>query len=171
MNYYLCNDSTVKSILATFNDFIPNEKLFIITLKKICDNFIQSVLFGIGLVLVGVPATGLWVLLSLIFGIIQIGVFPVVIPAVIYVFATGSTFTSIAFLIWSIIIMLLDNILKPILLGRSAVVPTLIIFIGSMGGFIHSGIVGLFTGAIIFSIGYKLFLFWMGGINNKSETK
>jgi len=36
-----------------------------------------------------------------------------------------------------------------------------IIFIGAIGGFIHSGLVGLFTGAVIFSVGYKLFLFWM----------
>jgi predicted PurR-regulated permease PerM len=123
--------------------------------------FIQSVLFGIGMVVAGVPAAGLWVILSLILGIIQVGIFLVVVPVVIYVFASSSTFTAVAFLIWCIIISPLDNILKPILLGRGAVVPMAIIFIGAIGGFIFSGLVGLFTGAIIFSVGYKLFLFWL----------
>jgi predicted PurR-regulated permease PerM len=123
--------------------------------------FIQSLMFGIAMVLAGVPAAGLWVMLSLIFGIIQIGIFPVTIPVVIYVIATKSTVTIVVFVIWSIIVSLIDNILKPILLGHGAVVPMPVIFIGSIGGFIQSGIVGLFTGAIIFSIGYKLFQLWL----------
>jgi predicted PurR-regulated permease PerM len=134
--------------------------------------FIQSMLFGIGMVVAGVPLAGLWVILSLIFGIIQIGIFPVSIPIIIYVFATKSTGIAIIFLIWSIIVSPIDNILKPILLGHGAVVPMPVIFIGAIGGFIASGLVGLFTGAVIFSVGYKLFLFWLeekSSIKNISE--
>ena len=123
--------------------------------------FIQSILFGIGMVVAGVPLAGLWVILSLIFGIIQIGIFPVSIPVIIYVFATKSTLIAIIFIIWSIIVSLIDNVLRPILLGHGAVVPMPVIFIGSIGGFIASGLVGLFTGAVIFSVGYKLFQFWL----------
>ncbi|MEI6274377.1 MAG: AI-2E family transporter [Prolixibacteraceae bacterium] len=123
--------------------------------------FIQSLLLGIGMVIVGVPAAGLLFMLSLILGIVQVGVFLVVIPVVIYVFATYSTTTAVLFLIWCIIISPLDNILKPILLGKGALVPMPVIFIGAIGGFIYSGFVGLFTGAIVFSVGYKLFIFWM----------
>lgn len=123
--------------------------------------FIQSILFGIGMVVAGVPAAGLWVILSLIFGIIQIGIFPVSIPVIIYVFATKSTGIAIFFLIWSIIVSPIDNVLKPIFLGQGASLPMPVIFIGAIGGFIYSGLVGLFTGAVVFSIGYKLFLFWL----------
>jgi predicted PurR-regulated permease PerM len=123
--------------------------------------FIQSTLFGIGMVIAGVPAAGLWFILSLIFGIIQIGIFPISIPVIIYVFATKSTLTAIIFLIWSIIVSPIDNVLKPIFLGHGAVVPMAVIFIGSIGGFIYSGLVGLFTGAVVFSVGYKLFEFWL----------
>jgi predicted PurR-regulated permease PerM len=123
--------------------------------------FIQSILFGIGMVAAGVPLAGLWVILSLIFGIIQIGIFPVSIFVIFYVFATKSTVVAIIFLIWTIIVSLIDNVLKPILLGHGAVVPMPVIFIGAIGGFIASGLVGLFTGAVIFSVGYKLFLFWL----------
>jgi predicted PurR-regulated permease PerM len=123
--------------------------------------FIQSMLFGIGMMVAGVPAAGVWVILSLIFGIIQVGIFPVSVPVIIYVFVTKSTGIAVIFLIWTAAVSLVDNILKPILLGHGAAVPMAVIFIGAIGGFIHSGLVGLFTGAIIFSVGYKLFLFWL----------
>jgi len=54
-----------------------------------------------------------------------------------------------------------DNFLKPLLLGKGASVPMLVIFIGVIGGFIFSGFIGLFTGAIVMSLGYKLFIGWM----------
>jgi predicted PurR-regulated permease PerM len=132
--------------------------------------FIQSTLFGIGLVAAGVPLAGLWVIISLIFGIIQIGIFPVSIPVIIYVFATKSTVIAIIYLIWSIFVSLIDNVLKPILLGHGAVVPMPVIFIGAIGGFIVSGLVGLFTGAVIFSVGYKLFQFWLEEKNSEIEN-
>jgi predicted PurR-regulated permease PerM len=133
--------------------------------------FIQSFLFGIGMVVAGVPAAGLWVILSLILGIVQIGIFPVSIPIIIYVFAAKSTGIAVIFLIWSILVSPLDNILKPIFLGQGAVVPMPVIFIGAIGGFIASGLVGLFTGAIIFSIGYKLFQFWLEEKNSETEKE
>jgi predicted PurR-regulated permease PerM len=55
----------------------------------------------------------------------------------------------------------LDNILKPIMMGKGAPVPMLIIFLGSLGGFIYSGFIGLFTGAVILSLGYRLFDVWL----------
>ena len=54
-----------------------------------------------------------------------------------------------------------DNFLKPILLGKGAPVPMLVIFLGTIGGFITSGFVGMFIGAIILSLGYKLFITWL----------
>lgn len=123
--------------------------------------FIQSMFLGVGLVVMGIPGAGLLFMIALIMSIVQIGVFLVVIPVLVYVFATYSTAASVLFLIWCIVVTLLDNILKPILLGKGALVPMPIIFIGSIGGFIFSGFIGLFTGAIIFSVGYKLFLLWM----------
>jgi len=54
-----------------------------------------------------------------------------------------------------------DNVLKPLLLGKGAPVPMLVIFIGVIGGFILSGFLGLFTGAIVLSLGYKLYVGWV----------
>jgi predicted PurR-regulated permease PerM len=122
---------------------------------------IQSILIGFGFVVMGVPGAGLWALLCLILSVVQIGAFPVVVPVVIYVFSTADTATAIVFLIWNLFAGSTDNILKPLLLGRGVEVPMIIIFVGAIGGFIWSGIIGLFVGAVVLVLGYRLFLAWL----------
>jgi predicted PurR-regulated permease PerM len=126
--------------------------------------FIQAALAGFGLIVAGVPGAGLWALIGLILAVVQLGVGLVMLPAAIYVFATASTPFAIGFLIWAIFVSAIDNVLKPILLGRSAPVPMLVIFIGAIGGFLLSGIIGLFVGAVVFSLGYKLYQTWISDL-------
>ena len=122
---------------------------------------IQSILIGIGFAVAGIPGAGLWTLLCFLLGVIQIGPFPVIIGVLIYVFLKATTFTAIALTVWCILIGPVDNILKPIMLGRGSKSPMLVIFLGSIGGFMLSGIIGLFVGAVILSLGYNLFLVWL----------
>jgi predicted PurR-regulated permease PerM len=122
---------------------------------------IQTLLIALGFVVMDIPGAGLWALLCLILSVIQIGPMLVVIPVVIYVFSTASTIPAVLFLIWSIFTGAIDNVLKPILLGRGVEVPMAVIFIGAIGGFISSGIIGLFVGAVVLVLGYKLFLAWL----------
>jgi predicted PurR-regulated permease PerM len=63
-----------------------------------------------------------------------------------------------------------DNILKPIMLGKGAPVPMLVVFLGAIGGFMSTGFIGLFTGAIILSVGYKLLQAWLNGSAEKLNT-
>ena len=122
---------------------------------------IQAILAGLGFLVVGLPAAGLLALVCLFLAVIQVGVGLVVIPAIIYVFATADTFTAILFLVWGVFVTLLDNVLKPILLGRGAAVPMPVVFIGAIGGFIAHGIIGLFVGAVVLSLGYTIFCAWL----------
>jgi predicted PurR-regulated permease PerM len=62
-----------------------------------------------------------------------------------------------------IFVSTIDNLLKPILLGLGVKVRMLVIFAGSIGGFIAFGIIGLFSGAVVRALGYKLFLAWLEG--------
>lgn len=122
---------------------------------------IQAILAGIGFLIVGLPAAGLWALVVLFCAVIQLPVLLVFVPIVLYVFATSSTTAAVVFAIWCVLVGASDNVLKPILLGRGVPVPMLVIFIGVIGGFIVDGIIGLFTGAIVLALGYKLFLAWL----------
>jgi predicted PurR-regulated permease PerM len=122
---------------------------------------IQSLLAGTGFVAAGVPGAGLWAFVCLLLAIVQIGIFPVVIPVIIYMFSTASTLTAGLLTAWLILVSLVDNFLKPILLGRGAPVPMLVVFLGAIGGFLSMGFIGLFVGAVILSLGFKLFRVWL----------
>jgi predicted PurR-regulated permease PerM len=122
---------------------------------------IQGLLAGMGFMIAGVPGAGVWAFLCIFLAIIQIGIAPVAIPVIIYMFYTASTMTAILLTIWLILVMVSDNFLKPVLLGRGAPVPMLVIFLGSIGGFISMGFIGLFIGAVILSLGFKLFQAWL----------
>ncbi|MCP5365129.1 MAG: AI-2E family transporter [Hyphomicrobiales bacterium] len=122
---------------------------------------IQSMLAGLGFLVVGIPAAGLLALLCLVLAIVQIGVGLIVIPTVIYVFSVADPLPAVAFLIWSIFVIVLDNVLKPLLLGRGVKVPMIVIFVGAIGGFLASGIIGLFVGSVVLALGYTLFVAWL----------
>lgn len=122
---------------------------------------IQSLFAGLGFMVMGIPGAGLWALLCLLLSVIQIGVMFITLPIVLYVFSTADLMPAILFLIWSIFVTLLDNILKPIALSQGIDVPMAVIFVGAIGGFISSGIIGLFVGAVVLVLGYKLFLAWL----------
>jgi predicted PurR-regulated permease PerM len=123
---------------------------------------IQSILAGLGFLVGGLPGAGLWTLIFLFAAVLQVGGL-VLVPAVIYMFAIAGTTKAVLFLLWCTVVGLIDNVLKPMLLGRGVAVPIVVIFLGAIGGFLTLGIIGLFVGAIVLSVGYKLFLAWLEG--------
>lgn len=123
---------------------------------------IQSFFAALGFLVAGLPGAGLWGVIFLFAAVLQLGGL-LLIPAVIYMFAIASTTKAVMFLIWCVIVGLMDNVLKPLLLGRGVAVPMAVVFLGAIGGFVAMGIIGLFVGAIVLSVGYKLFLAWLEG--------
>jgi predicted PurR-regulated permease PerM len=131
---------------------------------------IQSVLAAVGLVFAGVPAAGFWAFLVLVVAIVQLPPILILGPIAAYVFANqDSTVVAVIFLVWSLVVSGSDGFLKPIFLGRGVAVPMIIILIGAIGGMIAHGVVGLFVGAVILSLGYKLVEAWMGDSLKKGE--
>ncbi len=131
---------------------------------------IQAILAGLGCLAVGVPGAGLWALLVLILAVVQLPTFLILGPIIVYVFYTASTVTAVLFAIWSILVGGCDSFLKPVLMGRGVDVPMLVVFIGAIGGFILNGIIGLFIGAIILSLGFKLFQVWLNEDMKQEEA-
>jgi predicted PurR-regulated permease PerM len=122
---------------------------------------IQATLIGLGFLLAGVPYTGIWTLIVFILAVLQLPVILVVIPVAIWMFSVKDILPAVLWTIYLLAAGASENIFKPLLLGKGAPVPMLVIFIGVIGGFIFSGFIGLFTGAVVMSIGYKLFVAWI----------
>ena len=86
-------------------------------------------------------------------------------------FYKANILTAAILTVWLVLVMLSDNVLKPILLGRGAPVPMPVIFLGAIGGFMSMGFLGLFIGALILSTGYKLFETWLTAGEEEREAK
>jgi predicted PurR-regulated permease PerM len=122
---------------------------------------IQAILAAIGMVLVGVPAAGLWAALVMILAIIQLPPILVLGPIAAWVFTFADTVPAVIFLVWALLVSGCDGFLKPILMGRGVDAPMLVILIGALGGMMLSGIIGLFVGAVVVAIMYTLFMEWL----------
>jgi len=143
------------------------EELAVATIRSVTSGIIgvaliQSVFAALGFLFAGLPGVGLWALIFLFAAVLQVGAL-VLVPAVIYMFSIASTTKAVLFLVWCLIVGLMDNVLKPLLLGRGVPVPMAVVFLGAIGGLLTMGTIGLFVGAIVLSIGYKLLIAWLEG--------
>jgi predicted PurR-regulated permease PerM len=120
---------------------------------------LQALLAGIGLLVAGVPAAGLFSFLVLLFGIIQIGPSVILVPLIIWSWFVMETTTAILFTLYMVPVNLLDNVLRP-LVAKGLKTPMPVILIGVLGGTLVHGIIGLFVGPIVLSIAWQLLVVW-----------
>ena len=134
---------------------------------------IQTMLAGLGFLVAGIPGAGVLAVVVLFLCIIQLGPTLVLLPTVIYLFMTADPLPAFAYLAWSIFVALIDNVLKPLLLGRGVNVPVLVVFLGAIGGFLSMGIIGLFVGSIVLVLGYTFLTAWLdeGRIESQLGTE
>jgi predicted PurR-regulated permease PerM len=141
-------------------------ELSILTIRSVAKGvlgtaLIQALVSAVGLAVAGIPAAGLWAFVVLVLAIIQLPPLIILGPIAIWYFSVAPTVPAVIFLVFAIIVSASDAILKPMLLGRGVETPMLVILVGAIGGAIVSGIIGLFTGAVILALGYELFMAWM----------
>jgi predicted PurR-regulated permease PerM len=121
----------------------------------------QSVLSGIGLAVAGVPFAPILTALIFILAVAQVGAVPVLIPAVIWVYATSGVVLGTGFLVWAIFCATFDNVVRPLLIRHGADLPLLLIFVGVIGGLIAFGVLGLFIGPVVLAVAYTLLVDWV----------
>jgi predicted PurR-regulated permease PerM len=122
---------------------------------------IQAVLAALGMMVMDVPAWGLWSMIILVMAIAQLPPILVLGFVMAYVFSVADTTPAIIFAVYSFIVSASDGFLKPLFLGRGMSTPMLVILLGAIGGMMMSGIIGLFVGAIVLALGYELFIKWL----------
>lgn len=121
---------------------------------------LQAMLLGIVLLVADVPGAGLLSFLGLILCIVQLGLFILVLPVMVWLFfAKSITFASIISVLL-ILVTLLDGFLKPFVLSRGLHTPMSIIFIGVIGGVLGYGLLGVFIGPVILAVFYDLMIHW-----------
>ncbi len=132
---------------------------------------IQAALIGVALIIMGVPGAPILIIAVVLLGVVQLPATLVTIPVIIWVWGSQETLAALLFTIYIVPAGLADNILKPILLGRGVEAPMLVIFVGAIGGFILSGIIGLFIGAVVVVLAYELFQAWLNDLPESDDAK
>ena len=122
---------------------------------------LQALLAGIGLIVAGIPQASLITFAVLICGIIQIGPSIVLIPVIIWSWTAMETTSALLFTAYMIPVNLIDNFLRPIVMGRGLKTPMLVILIGVIGGTLAYGITGLFLGPIVLAVIWELLVAWV----------
>ena len=113
-----------------------------------------------------VPLAIVWAVFIMFVAILQLPALIISGPVIAYVFSQGSGTSEVIFAILMVIVAAGDGAIKPFLMGRGVDAPMLVIMIGAIGGMI-----GLFVGAVIFALAYKLFTFWMAEIREEETNE
>ena len=125
--------------------------------------FIQAIVVGLVVMIAGVPFAGVLALIVLILGIAQVPALLVTLPVIVYIWASGD-YGTVAAVIYTVLLVvagMLDNVLKPLLLGRGVDAPMVVILLGALGGLATHGILGMFVGATLLALGYQIFMWWV----------
>ena len=125
--------------------------------------FIQAILVGLALLIAGVPWAGVLAAITLVLSIAQVPALIVTIPAIVYIWSSGSygTGAAVAYTIILLISGMADNVLKPLMLGRGVDAPMPVVLLGALGGMAAGGILGMFVGATLLALGYQIFMAWV----------
>jgi predicted PurR-regulated permease PerM len=132
-----------------------------VALGVVLTALVQAMLAGIGLWACGVPHPGVLTAIAFVLGVAQLGPLLVLAPAVAWLYWTGNAGWATGLLIWSIPVIALDNVLRPMLIRRGVELPMLLIIAGVIGGLVGFGVIGLFVGPVILAATYTLARAWI----------
>ena len=112
---------------------------------------IQGALGGVAFWFLGVTGAMLWgVLMAFLSLVPAIGAALVWVPVAIYFFISGNTWQGIALVAWGVLVIgLIDNLLRPILVGKDTQMPDYVVMITTLGGMAVFGINGFVIGPAI----------------------
>ena len=126
---------------------------------------IQAVIMAIGLAAAGVPGAVLLGFVTLLLALSQIGA-PLIIVvwagAAVWLFGQDQQGWGVFMIFWGLVVTVIDNFIKPLLIGAGVEMPLSLTILGVFGGFVAFGFLGLFIGPTLIAIGFTLLEAWRG---------
>ncbi|TWA84764.1 putative PurR-regulated permease PerM [Azospirillum brasilense] len=131
---------------------------------------VQAIAATLGYWIAGLPGALLLGFITFFLTLVPMGPALIWLPATIWLASQGRTAMAIFLVAWvGVLVGSLDNILRPILIGRSSDLPFIIIFLGIIGGLVAFGLIGIFLGPTLLAVAYGLIREWSGG-NEPDDT-
>ncbi|VFP82067.1 AI-2E family transporter YdiK [Candidatus Erwinia haradaeae] len=132
-----------------------------VALGVVVTALVQGILGGIGLSISGIPFSSMLTIFMILSCLVQLGPLIILVPAVIWLYWINNTTGGTILLIWSCLVGVIDNILRPLLIRKRADLPITLIFFGIIGGVLAFGIIGLFIGPVVLAISYRVICSWI----------
>lgn len=127
---------------------------------------IQGLLGGLMFWWLGLPAPLLWGVVMALLGIVPVlGAFVVWIPAALFLVLEGSWQSALILAVWGMIVVgTIDNLLRPVLVGKRLKIHTVLAFMSVVGGLLLFGAAGLILGPIVLTVTTVLLEIWSRGV-------
>jgi predicted PurR-regulated permease PerM len=132
-----------------------------VALGVIVTALVQSVMTGAGLALAGVPLAPVLTAVTFMLCIAQIGAGLVLIPAIVWLYWSGHPGWGSALVVWSLVVLSIDNLVRPLLMRKGVHLPLMLLLAGVIGGLMAFGLVGIFLGPVVLAVGYTLLQAWL----------
>jgi predicted PurR-regulated permease PerM len=112
---------------------------------------IQGLLGGLAFWFLGVQSALLWAVLMAVLSMLPaVGAALVWAPVALYFFANGALWQGVALVLWGVLVIgLVDNVLRPVLVGKETRMPDYLVMISTLGGLAVFGINGFVLGPVL----------------------
>ena len=117
------------------------------------------------------PHAGLLTAVVFVLCVAQLGPVLVVAPATIWLYSTGAPGRGTVLLVFAVVAVTLDNVLRPVLIKKGADLPLLLIMAGVIGGVLSFGVVGLFVGPVLLAVSWTLLVAWVGDLDRAQQDR
>jgi predicted PurR-regulated permease PerM len=125
-------------------------------------SLVQAVLCAAGFALAGLPSPGMLGLVTFFLAIIPGGPLLVIIPAAAWLVQHDAISWAVFVVLWSLVVGIsVDNVLKPILIGKTSHVPFILVMIGVLGGAAAFGLLGVFVGPTLLAVANAVLRDWV----------
>jgi predicted PurR-regulated permease PerM len=122
----------------------------------------QGILAGIGFAMAGVPMVVALALGTAVLSLVPFGPGLLWGPAAFWLYHEGHTGWAIFMVAWGVLVVgMADNVIKPLLIGKGANLPFLLIMLGVLGGAMSFGLLGVFLGPTFLAVGFALLTDWV----------
>jgi predicted PurR-regulated permease PerM len=126
---------------------------------------VQGTLVGIGFAVTGLSGPVVFGVLATVLALLPFGGAAVVwVPGVLYLLASGQVVLGLLLLIWGGVVSISDNFIRPMIISRYTPVPTLLVFLGVIGGVATFGLLGFIVGPVILVLAIELLRYAEGSI-------
>jgi predicted PurR-regulated permease PerM len=127
-------------------------------------SLVQAVLCAVGYWIAGLPSPALLGLATFFLSIIPGGTLLVVVPGALWLIQNGEATWAVFIVVWAVAVgIAVDNVLKPMMIGKSSHVPFILVMLGVLGGAVAFGLLGVFIGPTLLAVANAVLGDWTSG--------